>query len=317
MPVVVRVVLVVLVVAPLILALQLGRDGPRPHRLPVGVSAPTLVAQDLAARADALPGEPFAAVALPPDDDPAAPVRAGALPVTVAVDFRTDRDQLFVSATTDPDLVREVRVRLEAISSTYGRELAVVVVPPERGADVARAAPYALVGAWTLLGVLLSVGLSWWRGPVATTARESLVRFGLLASAGLVGGLLVAVVAGAWVGTPMVPLVLVGAGAVAATAWLVLGAEALYGLVGLGVAVSWALGTLAPLLARTDPAALPRPWSDLAPWTVPGAALSLTRAAVFTSTGPPLRSVVVLVSWILLALLVLAVARTQRPAGPT
>lgn len=306
------VVVAVLVAVPLMLALQLGGAGPQPHRLALGVSGPALVAQEIAERSDALPGRPFDAVALPEGTAPADRVRDGLLSAAVTIDFGADRDVLHVRSTTDPALVAAVRVRLEAVSSTYGRTLRVVEVPPARSAEAWRGTPYALVVAWVLLGVAVSVGLSWTRGPVARDGREAAVRLGVCGTAALLGGLLLAAVVAPSTDVRLVSTTVLGASSIAATTWVVLGAESLLGLGGLAVAVPLVLGSLAPVLTLTDPAALPWPWPDVVPWTPAGAALDLAENEVFAGLATGARPWAVLGTWALGALLVLVVARRAR-----
>ncbi|WP_148616305.1 hypothetical protein [Nocardioides rubriscoriae] len=306
----------VLVLAPLLLALQVARVGTEPRDLEVGVIGPVVVSQAVVERGGGLPGDPFHAVVLAEDADPAAPVRAGLLAATVAVDFREDHNTLLVSSTLSPALVAEVRVRVEAISSSYGRSLVVGSVAPARSPDAWRGTPYAMVLAWVVAGVALAVGLSWWRGPLSATWRGAFRRTAALAASSVVVGLLVSLAVGALSSADVDVLRTgaVGAVTVAATAWLVLGSEALFGLWGLAAAVSLALCGAAPLLLATDAGTLPAPWSALFPWTVGGSALSLVRQDVFFGGGAGLRPVAVLVSWALLALLTLTAARRERLA---
>jgi hypothetical protein len=312
------VLVAVLVLAPLMFALQVGREGPQPGGVEVGVVGPVLVAQSVVDRAAALPGPSLDAVVLPESDDPAAAVRRGLLDATVAIDLTEPYDVLRVSTTADPDLVAQVRVRVASVSGSYARDLRVVEVPPVRNPDAWRGTPYAMVVAWIVLGAALAVGLVLVAGSRVTSGRQALRRVLALAGLSVVAAFVVAGVVDFVAGSTDVSLLrttAVGAGTIAATAWLVRGAEALYGLAGLGVAVSFALGTVVPVLALTDPSGLPSPWSDVVPWTVPGAALALTRADVFFDASAGARPVAVLVSWLVLALLTLGAAVAGRPAG--
>ncbi len=304
----------VLVLAPLMLALQVARVGTEPRDLEVGVVGPVLVSQSVVERGDALPGHPFDGVVLSEDSDPADPVRRGLLAATVAIDFREDHDTLLVSSTLSPALVAEVQVRLAAISRSYGRSLVVRPVTPVRSADAWRGTPYAMVLGWVVAGVALAVGLSGWRGPLSSTWRGAFRRTAALTASSVVLGLAVSLATSLTCDLDVLRSTVVGAVTVAATALLVLGSEALFGLAGLAAAVSLALCAASPLLLATDAGTLPWPWSELFPCTVPGSALSLVRQDVFFGGGAGLRPVAVLGSWGLLALLTLTAARRERLA---
>jgi hypothetical protein len=304
-----------LVAAPVMFALQTGRAGPQPRDVEVGVAGPVLVAQAVADRADRLLGTPIDAVVLGEGADPSDDVRDGRLVAAVLIDFRVDQDTLYASPVTDPDLVAELRVRMEAVSSTYGRSLRVVLVPSARSAGTWRGTPYAMVGAWMVLGVAWSVGLSWWRGPLARTTRHAVERFVALTALAVASGVGVAAVVGTSSDASLLLPSVVGALTVAVTAWLVLGCEALLGLAGLGVAVSLLLATAVPLVGLAELSSLPAPWSQLAPLAPPGAALALVRDDLFFGTGVGPRPLVVLASWALVGVLTVVAARLERGAG--
>jgi len=316
-PVVLVVLLVAgLVLAPLMFALQVGREGPQPDAVALGVVGPVLVSQSIVDRAAAAPGSSRPAVVLPEDADPADAVRRGQLDATIQIDLRTPYDVLRVSSTADPDLVAVVRAQVAAVSRGYGRDVRVVEVRPVRNPDAWRGTPYAVVAAWIVLGVALTIGLLLLAGSRVTSTRQALTRVLVLAALSVVTAFAVAVVVSTTEATDLGLLrtTAVGAATIAATAWLARGAEAVFGLAGLAVAVSFALAAIAPLLALTDPAGLPAPWPDVVPWTVPGAALTLTRADVFFGTSVGVRPLAVLLSWLLLALLALGAAVLDRPA---
>ncbi|MFB9312750.1 hypothetical protein [Nocardioides plantarum] len=318
LPVVLVVMLVAgLVLAPLMFALQVGSEGPQPDAVEMGVVGPVVVSQSVVERAAALPGAPRRVVVLPEDDDPADAVRRGLLDATVDIDLGKPYDVLRVSSTADPDLVAAVRAQVASVSLGYGRVVRVVEVRPVRNPDAWRGTPYAVVVAWIVLGVALAIGLLLVAGSRVTSTRQALTRVLVLAVLSVVAAFAIALVVSTVTASTDLGLLrttAVGATTIAATAWLIRGAEAVFGLAGLAVAGSFSLAALAPLLALTDPAGLPSPWPDIVPWTVPGAALSLTRADVFFGTSVGVRPVAVLLSWLVLALLTLGAAVVDRPA---
>lgn len=299
--------------APLAFVAQLASQGPRPHEAVLAISGPALVAQAIATRADALPGHPFDARVLPEGDPSARSVAAGIAQAGLMIDFRLDRDVLVVSTTTDPDLVAEYRVLLEAIDSSYGRTLRTQTVPPAGAEDAPRGLPYVLTFLWVLLGVGLAVGLSLWRGPVAATTARGAERLIGLGACGVLVGVLGAVVAPDIATGEVVWVAALGALVVLVTSWLVLAFEAVLGLGGLALMTAVLVGLSTPLLTFTEPSTLPSPWAELAPWTPHGAAFRLARQHVFFGVHADIRSWAVLLAWSSIAVVALVGARWVRP----
>ena len=143
----------------------------------------------------------------------------------------------------------------EAVSASYGRTLHTERVAPPH--PTPRRLPALLVALLVTIGVVLAAAVSAWRGPVAATTARGVARLAGTAAAGCVVGVVVALLADA---DRPVEAALTCAVTVAASAWLVLAAESVLGLAGLGLATGLLLGPVAPLLVGTDPAYLPSPW---------------------------------------------------------
>lgn len=300
---------VMLLAAPLLFALQMRHDGVEPHRAVLAVAGPTIVAQALAERSDALAGRPFDARAVRSVAAARDGVREGTAALGVIIDFGQPRDILLVSTTTDPDLVDAFRARLDAISSGFGRQLDVEEVAPSAGDQVGRRTPYVLTFLGVFIGVGLALGLSLVRGPIAATAARGAVRLAGLAVAGAITG---AALAATGPGDDLWVRALAGGAVVTVVAWLVLALESVLGLWGLALATAALSGIAVPLLSYVEPVALPDPWREVVPWTPHGAGLDLARDLLFfgSSSG---RSWAVLSTWAVVAVLALLAARTHRP----
>lgn len=311
--VVVALLVVLLVGAPVVFAGQMAHEGPRPHEAVLTVSGPVMVAQAVAERAESLPGHPFDARVLPEGTSPAAGVADGSVQVGLVVDFTREHDVLAVSSTADTDLVKEYEQLAAAVAASYGRTLVTREVPPTGADDAARGLPYLLTFLWVFVGLGLAVGLSLWRGPVAATFTRGVGRLAALGGAGLVVGVLVAVVAPGVPGDETVGTALLGALVVVVTSWSVLALESVLGLSGLALGSALFLGASAPLLTLNDPTTLPMPWSQLSPWTVHGSALQLARDHLFFGQHDDGRSWAVLLAWATIAVVGLVGARLVRP----
>ena len=317
---VVVVCLTIVAIEALVLFSRLGH-APSPHRVPLGIAAPAVVGQGLAASADALPGRPFEAQVLDYADAAAASsaarvaVRDGSSYAALALDLTTETDTLFVSTVADAELDRVVRARVTAVEGGWGRRLRVVTVPPSRNGQVSRAAAYVLTALWVVLGFASTAGLTMARGPVAATFRLATARVVGLALACVGLSLFVAVLFGLYfggLGGSLGEVWLLGAATMLGAAWTTLALESLARLAGIGAATTLFVLLAAPLFGLNDPRLLPQPWAAVTPWTLHGAALDVANRLVHFDAAPVLRALCVLAAWIGLPLLTMAVARRER-----
>jgi len=98
------------------------------------------------------------------------------------------------------------------------------------------------------------------------------------------------------------------------SAWLVLAAESVLGLAGLGLATGLLLGPVAPLLGGADPAYLPSPWWEVDRLAPQQAALRLLQHDLMGIDVAAVRSWLLLLAWAAIAVLTLVAARQERPA---
>lgn len=301
------------VVVPVIFAAQLSRASLVPHHVVLGIAGPVVVSQAVGRQA-AGAGDGFEVTVLDDSDRPAREVGDGRLDAAVVLDLRGTVDDLLVPRTASSTWTSAVLAQTAAVSAGYGRTLVVREVATRRGDDVRRGTPYVLVVVWVGLGAALAIGLSLWRGPVASTSERGALRLLGLAGAGLVGSTVVAVVAHVLDGTPLVGPLVLGACLTTVVAWSVLACEALLGLLGLGFSMAALVGLTAPLLSRLEADVLPGPWRQELSWTPHGATLRLLHSELFWGRGTDLRAAAVLAAWAVIAVLVPVVARALRPA---
>jgi hypothetical protein len=101
---------------------------------------------------------------------------------------------------------------------------------------------------------------------------------------------------------------------VSAAAWLVLAAESLLGLAGLGLATGLLLGPVGLMLGGDDPAYLPSPWWVIDRVSLHQASLRLLQRDVMGIDVAAARWWIVLAAWPVIAVLTLLAARQERPA---
>lgn len=312
--------IVVIVVQAAVLATLAVRGGaPRPHRVPVLIAAPAVVAQALADEAATMAGAPLDADWTADPARARAAVRDGDVVAAVLVDLRETRDVVLLDRGRDDDLNRALVDEFASIEKARGRTVEVQRLGPAAadGAD-GRIRVYLLLCGLAGFGFVLVVSLV--RGPVAATARLGVLRVGGLVVASLAGAVLAHLLPPAQLPGDGLAVLGIGAGYAFVLGVVVLAVEALAGLVGM-VAVAAVYFVLAtPLLSGTSPYLLPPPWPRLTPWLPTGVAQDALADVAYLDPGSAVRPVLVLGGAGVLAVVVLVLARNLRPGrapGPT
>ncbi|QWF21946.1 DUF4185 domain-containing protein [Nocardioides sp. LMS-CY] len=287
-----------------------------PHRVPVLVTAPAVVAHELAVEADALPGAPFAADWTDDPDEARAAVRDGTSVAAILVDLRETRDVLLVNPRHDPDLTDAVTDRLVAVEKARGRTLEVRPVVTS-GADAAeRIRRYVMLCG--LLGFGYAVVVSLMRGPVAATTGRGVLRLLGLAAASVAGAGLLQLLPATRLPGDDLRVVGIGAAYVFMTGAVTLAVEALAGLVGIAAVAALYFVLATPLLAGTSHYLLPAPWPEVSPWTPTGSAQRALAAVAYLDPGRATQPALVVGAAAVVAVLVLVFsAQFRRPPRAT
>jgi hypothetical protein len=305
------------VAVPLAAAIHARVTGPHLHGEVIAVSGPAIVAQEAVRRANSLARHPVEARVLDAGDaglvadDRAARdlVRSGEAAAAVVIDLRESADVILVGSWLPDEVSRALVEDAGAVSASYGRTLRVEAVQPPNPASPHL--PARLVALLVAAGVGLAVAVSLWRGPVARTVAEGAARLAVTSAVGCLMGVAVAVLVDT---TRPVGTALTCAVTVSASAWLVLAAESLLGLAGLGLATGLLLGPVGLLLGGADPAYLPSPWWEVDRLGPHQASLRLLQHDVMGIDVAEARWWIVLAAWPVIALLTLLAARQERPA---
>lgn len=275
------------------------------HEAPVGVVAPGVVGEFLAATNSSAE----LTTVLLDERTARARLAAGDVVAVVLVDLTTSRDTVLVAPAQDQRLVDAVVDRIRQFERAQQRTVAVRENGPGGSATVRdRLALTAIAASFVLALVTVAVRRARTHPRPGRVPRSAL---GTAAAAVVIGSGLSWLPLGLGLMQPAGSLVLALA---VLGAWLLPAACAVAaGRTGLGVAAVIQLCWAAPLAGHLDDRLLPTSWAAAFPYTLPGA----TREALLdTAAGPPgARPVVVLLAWVA-AGAVAAVYAVRRPDRP-
>lgn len=305
--------LVLVVQAAVLLALR-GGDDLRPHRVPILVAAPAVVAQQLAAEAGDVEGAPFAADWTADPDQAVAAVRDGEAVAAVLVDLQETQDVLLVDPRQDPALTDAVTEQVAAVEQARDRTIEVRPVVTS-GSDAAERLRLRVL-LCGLLGFGYAVVVSLLRGPVAATAGLGVARVLGLAGVALAGAALLEVLPATRLPGSELAAVALTAGYAFTIGALTLAAEALAGFLGIAVVAAAYSVLAAPLLAGTSRYLLPEPWPSVSAWSPTGAAQEALAAVAYFDPGRAVRPTLALAAAAVVALLVLVLSRQLRAPRP-
>lgn len=283
-----------------------------PHRVPVAISAPAVVASTLADQADRRPDAAIDAHPVGSMRQAIAELRDGTVVVAVEVDLRRDRTTVLVASAQGEQVTRAVVATIRPIADSFGTSVTTRDVVPAPSAPGAPWALRVLVAAVVALGLGLAVVVTWRRGPVADDRREAVLRTATVVTTSAVVTAVVAAVATSWIGGSWLAFWAVGAMAAVSVSALTLALESVLGVAGVGLAATVAVATAAPLLRVDRIDLMAPPWRSVTPWLPHGAALDAFRQVAFFDASAVARPLVVLGAWSLVSVAVLVVARRER-----
>jgi Protein of unknown function (DUF3533) len=308
-----------------VLALQMGFIAsyvgafhqPTPHSVPITVVAPGQVADQTAAKLNAIDGTPLKARAVSDRASAERALRDDETSAVLILDPRGTRDTLLVASGGGAAVVTAVQTLLEQAERSQGRTLAVRDVVPLQAGDGRGLTGFYLVIGWVVGGYLLASLLAIATGARTPTRRRTLLRLGLVAVYAAISGLGGALIVDQGIGAMQGHwLALWGLGflVVAASATVTLAFEALLGVIGIGV-------TILLFVILGNPAAggayqadlLPGFWRVLADVLPNGAAVESVRRIVYFGGVGILGHVLVIAAWVVAgAVVALAASRGQR-----
>src|SRR5690606_3580079 len=277
-----------------------------PHKVPLAIVAPPVVADTLVDEVGQLPGEPFAPVAAASAQDARRALLAGEVRGVVVVDLAETVDTLLLDGAADATLNRAVADRVGAVEASRGGTVPERVLRAEAAPGLDRVRAMVLLCGWG--GFALVALISFVRGPFARTLTLGVSRVLGVVAAAAAAGLGVAAALGGSAG-PDVTVAAVAGTVLAIAALVTLALEALAGYAGLALSAALFVALALPLTLGVDPALLSDVSRVLVVQSPPGASLDALAAAALHHGADLLRPLLVLVSWALVALAVLLLTR--------
>jgi hypothetical protein len=285
-----------------VLALQLGFvlsyigafHAPKPHRIPVAVTAPGQAAEQIAARFDALPGGPFRARTA---DSPA---QARQLVLTREVDAafvfdpRARTDTLLIASAGGPSVSDAATQIVRRVETTQGRQFRITDLRAPSPQDGRGLSSFYLVLGWMIGGYLAAAILGMAGGARPGNPHRTVIRLLGLAVYAVVSGLGGAIIADPVLGAltgHFAALWAIGTLVVFASGAATVAFQTLLGTAGVGVAILLFVVLGNPSAGGAYPGALlPTFWRSIGPWLPPGAGTTAVRNTVYFdghhTTGP-------------------------------
>ncbi|MCL3818524.1 hypothetical protein [Aeromicrobium wangtongii] len=283
-----------------------------PHRAPVTISGPAVVADSLARQVRERSGGPLDAGAVTTAREARADVEQGRAVAALAIDLRLNRATLFVSSAQGAALTDAVSRVVGAVAAPFAVDVTTQDVAPLPDGSAGQRGLKIAVAAAIAFGLVFAILVTWWRGPVADEWSHAALRIASAVGAAAITSLAIAVVAADQVGGSVLAWWGVLALAMLATSAATLALAAVLGVVGVGVATLVFSVSAAPLARIEHPLLLPAPWGQVTPWLPHGAGLDAARQVAWFDGAAFARPLAVLAAWLVVSCIALAVARRER-----
>ncbi|AIJ11671.1 DUF3533 domain-containing protein [Streptomyces lividans] len=312
-----------------VLLLQLGFalsymgafHAPRPHDVPITLVAPPEMRGDLAARLDALPGDPLRVTAVADAAEARARLLDRRTDAALLVAPDTRLDTLLVASAGGPSATTAATAVLQDVARTQDREIQVRDLRPPSAGDSRGLSSFYLVLSWTIGGYLAASALNMAAGSKRPTLHRTFVRLAAMIPYAFVSGIGGAVVVGPvldclpgafWELVGIGTLVVFASGAVGVALQSVAGTIGL----GLTILIFTVLGN--PSSGGVYPASLLPPfWAAIGQALPPGAGTTVVRNTVYFDGHATTGALWILGAWafggVVVAVLAAALRARRRP----
>ncbi|MDU0301084.1 DUF3533 domain-containing protein [Streptomyces sp. NPDC096538] len=293
---------------------------PKLRDAPVGVAAPPSVARETVTRLKELPGSPLDPRAVADEAAARRQIQDRDIVGALVVDPEGTTDTLLVATGGGTSLATALERLFAEVEQSERRTLRVEDVAPASAQDANGLSSFYVVVGWCVGGYLCASILAISAGARASTLRRATIRLGTMALVAVVGGLGGALIVGpALDALPDGFAGLWGLGAliIFAVGAATLALQAVFGVLGIGVAILIVVILGNPSSGGAlPPPLLPPFWAAIGPALPPGAGTWAARSIVYFRGNDVTVSLLVLSAWAVAgtAVTLLMSAMRRRPA---
>ncbi|MEU6376167.1 DUF3533 domain-containing protein [Streptomyces sp. NPDC046909] len=274
---------------------------PKPKDVPFGVVAPRVAAEQAVARLEKLPGSPLDPRVVADEATARKQIMNRDIDGALVVDVTGTRDTLLVASGGGTVLATTLEKYLTALEAAQKRTVRTVDVAPASATDFDGLSAFYLVVGWCVGGYLCASILAISHGSRPATTRRGVIRLAVMALVGIVGGLGGAVIVGPILNAlPGSVAALWGLGALVifSVGALTLALEAVFGVVGIGVAILIVVIAGNPSAGGAFPLPmLPPFWRAIGPALPPGAGTWVARSIAYFKGNDTTAALLVLSAW--------------------
>lgn len=279
---------------------------PDPSGLAVDVVAPEQAQAQITRQLNAIDGSPLESRAVASRGIAEEHLRSGESAAAYVYNPSGTKDTLLVSGAQGGSTASAVELVFRQAAAQQDRTLTVDDIHPANSEDGRGLSAFYLVVGWMVGGYLMASLLGMRAGTRARNFARALWRLGgtlaYAVASGLIGAAVVDTGFGALTGNYWA-LAGIGTLIVLASAVFTLGASALLGVLGVGLAILLFVVLGNPSAGGAYAAELiPEPWASIGPWLPNGAGLDAVRSAIYFGGHGLGQYVLVLVAWLLAGL---------------
>lgn len=274
---------------------------PKPKDVPFGVAAPRAAAEQAVARMEKLPGSPLDPRAVADEATARKQIMNRDIDGALVIDPAGTTDTLLVASGGGTVLATTLEKYLTALETPQRRSLRTVDVAPASSQDFDGLSAFYLVVGWCVGGYLCASVLAISTGARPANPRRAVIRLVVMALVSIVGGLGGAVIVGPILDAlPGSVLAFWGLGALVtfAVGAATLALQAIFGIVGIGVAILLVVIAGNPSAGGAFPLPmLPPFWRAIGPALPPGAGTWAARSIAYFKGNDTTASLLVLSAW--------------------
>ncbi|QGV81391.1 DUF3533 domain-containing protein [Streptomyces ficellus] len=293
---------------------------PKPKEVPFGVVAPASVASQAAARLADLPGDPLDPRVLADREEARRQIMDRRIDGALVIDPGGTTDTLLVASGGGTVLASALHAITTELEAAQRRTVRTVDVAPASPQDFDGLSAFYLVVGWCVGGYLLASILAISAGSRPANPQRAVIRLVVLALSALLGGLGGAIIVGPVLGAlPGSVAALWGLGTlvVFAVGAVTLALQAVFGIVGIGLAVLLIVIAGNPSAGGAFPGPmLPDFWRAIGPALPPGAGTWAARSIAYFKGNALSGAMQVLAIWAVVGTVVtLVMSAVRKRAG--